>query len=98
MSVSKDRCDSVIGLGLWVFGTYLLMVTIPGYLFLTKWFNTFPDDERPDNAAIQRGWDDIVCKRVGALLLGDALGFNFARVRAATKPELGAWFTLPSPS
>lgn len=64
---------------------------------LSEW-STICQGERPKSLAVQRGWDDILCKIVLAGLLGGAVGVNIARLKAASTLEAGAWLhALPSP-
>lgn len=65
---------------------------------MAKWVTLCPTDDRPDSLVVQRGWDDIVCKRTYSRLVDGASGAALARLKAVLKPESGAWLhALPSP-
>ncbi|KAJ2937326.1 hypothetical protein O0L34_g17637 [Tuta absoluta] len=65
---------------------------------LVAWSALCPSSDRPEDPTRQRQWDDILCKRLLYGLIGEAVGANEARLRAASQPESGAWLqALPSP-
>ncbi|XP_063537556.1 uncharacterized protein LOC134746915 [Cydia strobilella] len=50
-----------------------------------KWSSFCQGTEPPSNPATQRGWDDILCKKVVADLLSEAIGSDLARLKAASR-------------
>ncbi|XP_047996387.1 uncharacterized protein LOC125234221 [Leguminivora glycinivorella] len=65
---------------------------------LAKWATLCPSNDRPENPAVQRGWDDILCRLRQTNLQAGASGYDLARLKAISQPESGAWLhALPSP-
>ncbi|XP_047996131.1 uncharacterized protein LOC125233995 [Leguminivora glycinivorella] len=66
---------------------------------LAKWTTFYGGGDQPENPIVQRGWDDMLCKKTVANMLEGAVGSNLARLKAASRVESGAWLhALPSPS
>lgn len=62
------------------------------------WSLVCPSAKCPEKPAVQRLWDEQLCKSVAENLLSAASGEDRARLKAVSLPESGAWLhAIPSP-
>ncbi|KAJ2939808.1 hypothetical protein O0L34_g18001 [Tuta absoluta] len=65
---------------------------------VTEWSARFPTATVPHAPEVQRGWDDVGCKKTLDRLMVAAADTDLARLRAVSRSEAGAWLqALPSP-